>query len=126
MKVATKLAAASLLLVAAAGHATAGQEDSKPSNCASVKLVKNFTYVDDKTATIETGPSKKYKVTFTTVCRALKSAHAIRVEARPGTCLSSGDVVVLSEDGVIPERCFVDKVEALPAEPSATPAPEQH
>jgi hypothetical protein len=102
-------------LVAAMGPVTAGEPETHKSSCAFVQMINNFKYVDDKTAIFETGPSRKYKVTFFSACRDLKWANAVRVEARPGVCLASGDVVVVSRDGIIPERCFVDKVEALPA-----------
>jgi hypothetical protein len=115
MKNTLKPLLACLGLVAAMGPVAAGESETHKSNCAFVQMINNFKYVDDRTAIFETGPSRKYKVTFFSACRDLKWANAVRVEARPGVCLSSGDVVVVSRDGVIPERCFVDKVEALPA-----------
>jgi hypothetical protein len=106
---------------------TAGPSEDHKSGCAFVQMLNNFKYVDDRTAIFETGPSRKYKVTFFSACRDMKWANAVRVEARPGVCLSPGDVVVVSRDGIIPERCFVDKIEALPsadASEKADPAPK--
>jgi len=115
MQNALKPVLACLVLTAAVGPVTAGQTENHKSGCAFVQMINNFKYVDDKTAIFETGPSHKYKVTFFSACRDLKWANAVRVEARPGVCLAPGDVVVVSRDGIIPERCFVDKIEALPA-----------
>lgn len=115
MQNAIKPLLACLGLLAVVGPVTAGQAEEHKPSCAFVQMINNFKYVDDRTAIFETGPSRKFKVTFFSACRDLKWANAVRVEARPGVCLSSGDVVVVSRDGIIPERCFVDKIEALPA-----------
>ena len=121
MQNAFKPVVACLALAAAFGPSTSGRaeepKEAKPS-CAFVKMINNFKYVDDKTAIFETGPSRRYKVTFFSSCRDLKWANAVRVEARPGICLTPGDVVVVSRDGIIPERCFVDKIELLPSDQS--------
>lgn len=119
-----KPAVACLALATTFGPVTAGKADEYKASCAFVQMINNFKYVDDKTAIFETGPSRRFKVTFFSACRDLKWANAVRVEARPGVCLASGDTVVVSRDGVIPERCFVDKVEALPEPTSGKADPE--
>ena len=116
---------ACLALAGLAGPVAAEDGEAHKPACAFVQMINNFKYVDDKTAIFETGPSRRFKVSFFSACRDLKWANAVRVEARPGVCLSSGDVVVVSRDGVIPERCFVDKIEALPADANGKADPKQ-
>jgi len=125
MRQSLKPALACLAFVAVASPVAAEDAQPQKPSCAFVQMINNFKYVDDKTAIFETGPSHRFKVTFFSACRDLKWANAVRVEARPGVCLASGDVVVVSRDGIIPDRCFVDKVEALPADASEKAVPAQ-
>jgi hypothetical protein len=115
MQISWKVGLTTALLSLAGGPAVTSLQAAQPQTCAHVKQINNFRYVDDATAIFETGPQRQYKVTFNGQCRDLKWASAVRVESRPGICLRSGDVVVFSRDGVIPERCIVKSVEALPA-----------
>lgn len=103
-----------LVMVALGGTIPATMADPGQA-CARVQQINNFKYLDDTSAILETGPSEKFKVTFSGKCPALKHATAIRVESHPGMCLRPGDVIVFSLDGVIPERCTVSSVTALPA-----------
>lgn len=108
-----KLAAvcAAVVLVSGESVSTGLAENSRP--CAFVKQINNFTAVDDRTAIIETSPWRRYKVTFFNTCRELKWAWSIRIDARPGICLTPGDTLIVGRDG-IPERCVIQTIEALP------------
>ena len=115
MKFSWKAMLATGLTCLVAGSAVPPLRAAGDATCAHVRHINNFRHVDATTAIFEAGPSRQFKVTFKAQCRDLKWAFAVRVEARPGACLKPGDVVVVSRDGVIPERCFVKSVEALPA-----------
>ena len=114
MQISWKAGLTTALLALAGGPAVSSLQAAQPQTCAHVNQINGFRYVDGATAIFETGPSRKYKVTFKSQCRDLKWASAVRVESRPGVCLRAGDVVVVSRDGVIPERCFVKAVEPIP------------
>lgn len=105
-----------LMFATAFGSANIGRATEEKPSCAFVQMINNFKYVDDRTAIFETGPSRRFKVTFFNSCRELKWAETVRVEAHPGVCLEKGDVVVIGRVGFVPERCFIDKIEALPAQ----------
>ena len=97
-------------------------ENATPSRpCAFVREIDNFKRIDDRSVIIETSPSRRFKVTFFNTCRELKWAWSIRIEARPGICLTPGDVLVVGRDR-FPERCMVQTVEALPSTIQQTPA----
>jgi hypothetical protein len=112
------IAIAALALV---GPATADDPAKKPTPCPFVRSIDNFSVVDNYTAIIETGPSHRYKVTFVNSCRELKWAWYARVEARPGICLSKGDVLVVGNNGFV-DRCFINSIERLPPKNAQTPA----
>lgn len=90
--------------------------------CPFVRSVDNFKVVDDYTAIIETGPSRKYLVKFANNCRELKWSWSARVEARPGICLRPGDVIVAGQQNGIPGRCYISSITQLPANTGQTPA----
>lgn len=110
-----KVGLTTALLCLTGGPAVTSLHAAQNPTCIRVDQINSFRYVDSTTAIFETGPQKQFKITFNGQCRDLKWAHAVRVESRPGVCLRAGDVVVVSRDGVIPERCVVKSVEALPA-----------
>lgn len=115
MKFPSKALLATGLTCLVAGSSAPPLQASGDPTCAHVRHINNFRHVDATTAIFEAGPGRKYKITFKAQCRDLKWAFAVRVEAGPGACLKPGDAIVVSRDGVIPERCFVKSVEALPA-----------
>ncbi len=92
-----------------------------PTPCPFVRTIDNFQTVDNYTAIIETGPSKRYLVTFVNSCRELKWAWSARVESRPGICLRPGDVIVAGRNGFV-DRCFIRSIALLPPKTAAAPA----
>jgi len=115
MQISWKVGLTTALLSLTGGPVVTSLHAAQEQACAHVKQINSFRYVDGATAIFETGPQRQYKVTFNGQCRDLKWASAVQVESRPGVCLRAGDVVIVSRDGVIPERCIVKAVEALPA-----------
>ncbi|MCE9522870.1 MAG: DUF6491 family protein [Alphaproteobacteria bacterium] len=107
---------------AIAGPVLADDASPAPKNsCAFVDRIYNFKEIDDYSAIIQTSPSRSYKVTFFNSCREMRWALFARVEARPGICLSKGDKIIVGRNG-FSDRCYIDKVEALPPKARATPA----
>jgi hypothetical protein len=106
-----------------AGPALADNPASpKPrSSCAFVSQIDNFKEIDDYTAIISTSPNRRYKVTFVNRCREMRWALFARVEARPGNCLTPGDVIVVGRHGFA-DRCYIRTIEALPPRTGTTPA----
>jgi hypothetical protein len=92
-----------------------------PQPCPFVRTIDNFQSVDNYTAIIETGPSKRYLVTFANNCRELKWAWSARVESRPGICLRPGDVIVAGRNGFV-DRCFIRSIALLPPKNASAPA----
>ena len=115
MKIPWKVGLTAAVLCLSGAPMVTTLQAAPPQTCLHVKQINGFRYVDGTTAIFETGPSRKYKVTFNGQCRDLKWASAVQVESRPGVCLRAGDVVVVSRDGVIPDRCIVKTVEPIPA-----------
>ncbi len=101
----------------------AGDEARKPTPtpCPFVRTIDNFQTVDNYTAILETGPSKRYLVTFVNSCRELKWAWSARVESRPGICLRPGDVIVTGRNGFA-DRCFIKSIALLPPKNAPSPA----
>ncbi len=89
--------------------------------CAFVRQIDNFKEIDDYSAIIETGPRKRYKVTFMNSCREMRWALFARVEARPGICLSAGDKIVVGRHGFA-DRCVINTIEQLPPKAPASQA----
>ena len=120
------LGAAILVVIAGPSFAEDPQYPATP--CAFVDQIDNFQYLDEKSAILETSPSKRFKVTFFNTCRELRWAIFARVEARPGICLAKGDKIIVGRDHGAAERCIIDSIEALPpkiqASPAATPKGE--
>ena len=98
------------------GPARADNETSAPRHsCAFVDQIYNFKEVDDRTAIIQTSPSRSFKVTFFNSCREMRWAFSARVESRPGICLSRGDKMIFGHRGFgFADRCIVSSVEPLP------------
>ncbi len=103
--------------VVAAGAASAiwpQTADAQPRPvCPFVSQIDNFKEIDDYSAIIESSPSKRYKVTFFNSCREMRWAHFARIEARPGTCLRTGDKIIVGRHGFY-DRCVIKSIEALP------------
>ncbi len=89
--------------------------------CPFVSQIDNFKEIDDYSAIIETGPSRRYKVTFANSCREMRWALFARVEARPGICLSAGDKIVVGRHGFA-DRCVINTIEQLPPKAPASQA----
>jgi hypothetical protein len=108
------MAVAGALFVVVYGSASAA-EDTRPPRapCVFVDQIDSFQYIDEKSAILETSPSKRFKVTFLGKCRELRWAVFARVEARPGICLTKGDKLVVGRHG-FEERCVITSIEALP------------
>lgn len=83
------------------------------SSCAFVRSINNFREIDDYTAIIETGPSRRFLVRFVNNCRELKWAYSARVDARPGICLRPGDKIIVGRHG-FREHCYIRSIEPLP------------
>lgn len=109
-----------LTALALIGPATA-EDARKPAPCPFVRMIDNFQTVDNYTAILETGPSKRYLVTFVNSCRELKWAWSARVESRPGICLRPGDVIVTRRSGFA-DRCFIKSIALLPPKNAPSPA----
>ena len=113
-------AVAASVAITAAGPALA---DTPPAArpCPFVSQIDNFKEIDDYSAIIETGPSKRYKVTFMNSCREMRWALFARVEARPGVCLTTGDKIVVGRHGFV-DRCVIQSIEQLPPKAPASQA----
>ena len=85
----------------------------KKHACAFVSQINNFKEIDDRSAILETSPSRRYKVTFYNNCREMRWALFARVVSHGGTCLRPGDTIVVGRHGFA-DRCIVRAVEALP------------
>jgi hypothetical protein len=109
--------------VAALLGPAAADEVKKPSPtpCPFVRTIDNFQSVDNYSAIIETGPNRRYLVSFVNSCRELKWAWHARVESRPGVCLRPGDVIVAGRNGFV-DRCFIKSIAALPPKAAQAPA----
>ena len=105
--------------------AAAAEEAKKPTPnpCPFVRTIDNFKAIDNYTAIIETGPSRKYLVKFVNNCRELKWAWFARVESRPGICLRPGDVIVAGHQNGFVDRCFISSITRLQAN---APAPASY
>lgn len=61
--------------------------------------------------------TKDYLVTTSGTCRTLQYAQRIALDDGGGSCLSSNDILIVSEDlfagdntGIGPDRCFIDEI----------------
>ena len=115
-----------LLCVAATGVALAGSATAAPQprdrGCAFVDQIYNFKEIDDRTAIVQTSPSRSFKVTFLNSCREMRWAFSARVEARPGICLRPGDKMIFGDRG-FQNRCIVSSVEPLPRKVNSSYSP---
>jgi hypothetical protein len=115
--------AAAICALALVGPATADEtKKPSPNPCPFVRTIDNFKAIDNYTAIIETGPSRKYLVKFANDCRELKWAWHARVESRPGICLRPGDVIVAGQQFGIADRCFISSITPIQAVNPQTPA----
>ena len=113
-------AVAASVVLATVGPALADTPPA-PRPCPFVSQIDNFKEIDDYSAIIETGPSKRYKVTFINSCREMRWALFARVEARPGVCLTAGDKIVVGRHGFV-DRCVISSIEQLPPKAPASQA----
>jgi hypothetical protein len=90
--------------------------------CPFVRTIDNFKAVDDYTAIIKTGPSRKYLVKFANNCRELKWAWSARVESRPGICLRPGDIIVAGQQDGLVDRCYISSITQIAPNKPQTPA----
>jgi len=116
MRISLKIGALAGAVLTLSGPTIPAPVAAEEQPCPRVNQIDGFRYVDDRTAILEAGPGRKFKVTFSNTCRDLKTATSIRVDAPIGQCLRPGDTVVLSRDGIIPERCIISAIEAVKAD----------
>lgn len=115
-------ASVAVSVAALVGSVTADEvKKPSPSPCPFVRTIDNFQPIDNYSAIIETGPNRRYLVTFVNSCRELKWAWNARVESRPGVCLRPGDVIVAGRNGFV-DRCFIKSIAALPPKTAQAPA----
>ena len=115
--------AAAVCMLALVGPAAADEtKKPSPNPCPFVRTIDNFKAIDNYTAIIETGPSRKYLVKFANDCRELKWAWHARVESRPGICLRPGDVIVAGRQHGFVDRCFISSITQLPPKSAQTSA----
>ncbi len=115
--------AAAICALALVGPATADEtKKPSPNPCPFVRTIDNFKAIDNYTAIIETGPSRKYLVKFANDCRELKWAWHARVESRPGICLRPGDVIVAGQQFGIADRCYISSITQIQDNKPQTPA----
>lgn len=103
--------ASAIVAVLVAGPSLAAEPKYGSPSCAYVPQIRNFNEIDDYSATFETSPSQRFKVTFMNRCREMRYAAFSRVEAW-WTCLRRGDKVIVGTPWLI-ERCIVRSVEPL-------------
>lgn len=119
-----RLAMPSLVICATITPSIAADEPKHSTTpCVFVSQIDHFQYVDDKTAILETSPSKRFRVTFFNTCRELRWAVFARVEARPGICLAKGDKIIAGRGLGGEELCMIDMIEALPPSIPKSPDP---
>ena len=108
------LAAVAVTALSSSAFADNGPNQPRArSSCAFVRSINNFREIDDYTAIIETGPSRRFLVRFVNNCRELKWAYFARVDARPGICLRPGDKLIVGRHG-FREHCYIRSIEPLP------------
>jgi hypothetical protein len=118
-----KFIAGTTVVLATLGVATADEtQKPSPTPCPFVRTIDNFKAVDDYTAIIETGPSRKYLVKFANNCRELKWAWSARVESRPGICLGPGDIIVAGQQDGLVDRCYISSITQIAPNKPQTPA----
>ena len=119
-------AAVVVAAVAFTGPAVA-DDPAKPNSrpCPFVRSIDSFKPIDDRTVIIESGPGRKYLVKFANSCREMKWAWFARVEARPGICLSRGDILVFG-DRNFADRCWIDSITQLPPQTQDAPSPASY
>jgi Family of unknown function (DUF6491) len=118
-----KFIAGTTVVFATLGVATADEpKKPSPTPCPFVRTIDNFKAVDDYTAIIETGPSRKYLVKFANNCRELKWAWSARVESRPGICLRPGDIIVAGQQHGFVDRCYISSITQIAPNKPQTPA----
>jgi hypothetical protein len=83
--------------------------------CAWARHIDNFKLVDDKTAILTQGVSKKYKVTFLNPCRDLRFEETIAIDTT-SSCIEKGDALIVSGAGGIKTRCVIVDIARLPKE----------
>ena len=107
-------AAATALITSLPAAADNGPNQPRArSACAFVRSINNFKEIDDYTAILETGPSRRFLVRFVNNCRELKWAFSARVDARAGICLRPGDKIIVGRHG-FREHCYIRSIEAIP------------
>jgi hypothetical protein len=111
-------AVAALALAGPAGAENQVTPDNNPRPCPLVRSIDGFKPVDDRTVIIDAGAGRKYLVKFANKCREMKWAWFARVEARPGMCLSRGDILVFGNQGFV-DRCWIDSIAQLPPQGEA-------
>ena len=105
-----------LLLGPAVSAETA--DDAKTEDgyrCAWARHVDNFKLVDDKTAILTQGVSRKYKVTFLNSCRDLRFEERIAIDTT-SSCIEKGDALIVGGAGGITTRCVIVDIARLPKE----------
>jgi hypothetical protein len=118
-----KFIAGTTVVLATLGVATADEtQKPSPTPCPFVRTIDNFKAVDDYTAIIKTGPSRKYLVKFANNCRELKWAWSARVESRPGICLRPGDIIVAGQQDGLVDRCYISSITQIAPNKPQTPA----
>ncbi len=102
----------------------APHQDAAPNQdvCVFTNRLQHWSDVDSKTAIIDAGLSRKYKVTFLNDCRDMRFAIYAKVHSRPGICLSSGDSITFGRPRGIETTCFIQSVERVPPPQALTPA----
>jgi hypothetical protein len=108
--------ALALLLVGpvAAIESSDQAEPQKPS-CAWSRYIDTFKMIDDKTVILEQSPGRRYKATLKNRCHDLKFSFRIAVSSH-GSCLRSGDALIVRSPGDFTTRCYIDEIVLLPRE----------
>jgi hypothetical protein len=112
--------------------ALAADEPVKPSTCAQVRSIDQWSVIDNRTAIIWTTGNRRFKVTFTTSCSDMKDANFAEIARRAssGLCLSPGDDIVFgrkhpkmrNDTPQEEQRCMIKTIEPMPDEAPAAPA----
>lgn len=112
------------LTAAALFGAPASADDPAPrarQACAFVSQIDDFKHVDDYSAILSSSPNRRFRVTFANRCRELRWAQFARIDARPGPCLTPGDILIVGRHGFF-DRCYIRTVEAMPPRGQAASA----
>jgi hypothetical protein len=115
-----KLLLTGVLMTLLAGPAVSVEsgEEAAPNSeyrCAWGRYIDNFKLVDDKTAILTQGVSRKYQVTFLNSCRDLRFVERVGIDAT-GSCLEKGDALIVRGAGGIKTRCVITDIVSLPKE----------